>query len=374
MIYLDNAATTYPKPERVYIEMDKANRTLAYNAGRGSYKGAFSAQRLIQELKDKIIRLVHVRGYDSFLTPSATIALNEIIGGIQWSKDDRVYVTPFEHNAVVRPLYHMKERYDFDICEMPLDKDLGIDLEKLKYTFSVNHPTCVIMTHISNVTGYVVDVQKIAEEARKYGAVIILDISQSLGLIPIDMEKWGIDFVAFAGHKALYGPLGVGGFVSNGRIDLQPYICGGTGTQSLDISMPSSLNGGYEPGSPNIVAIAGLNAAIGELDDQILDHEREIRDYLLNQLKRNKNVLIYQEKGNCIGNMAINYRGYKASDIGSILDEDFDIAVRTGYQCAPLIHKYLKSEEYGGVVRISLSRYTTKKEIDKLIDALEELN
>ncbi len=373
MIYLDNAATAYPKPESVYTEMDKVNRTLAYNAGRGSYKGASSAQNLIHKLKDKISGLVHAVGYDSFLTPSATIALNEIIGGITWSKDDRVYVTPFEHNAVVRPLYHMKEKYDFDICEMPLDKDLNIDFEKLKYSFSVNRPTCVIMTHISNVTGYVIDVHKIAEEARKYGAVIILDISQSLGLIPVEMEKWGIDFVAFAGHKALYGPLGVGGFVSNGRVSLQHYICGGTGTQSLDTGMPSALNGGYEPGSPNIVAIAGLNAAIDELDDQILDHEREMRDYLIKKLKKNENVLIYQERGNCIGNVAINYKGFKASDVGSILDEDFDIAVRTGYQCAPLIHKYLKNKEYGGVVRISLSRYTTKEDLDRLVDALKEL-
>lgn len=137
MIYFDNAATTYPKPECVYTEMDRVSRTLAYNAGRGSYKGASSAQKLIHDLKDKIRKFVHVKGYECFLTPSATIALNEIIGGIEWKKKDKVFITPYEHNAVVRPLYHMREAYGFDICEMPLDKDLGIDLAKLKYIFSV---------------------------------------------------------------------------------------------------------------------------------------------------------------------------------------------------------------------------------------------
>lgn len=373
MIYFDNAATTYPKPECVYTEMDRVSRTLAYNAGRGSYKGASSAQKLIHDLKDKIRKFVHVKGYECFLTPSATIALNEIIGGIEWKKKDKVFITPYEHNAVVRPLYHMREAYGFDICEMPLDKDLGIDLAKLKYIFSVNQPTCVIMTHVSNVTGYVVDVQKIAEEARKYGAITVLDVSQSLGVIPVEMEKWKIDFLAFAGHKGLYGPFGIGGFVSSGRIALKPYICGGTGTQSLDVTMPSAYDGGYEPGSPNIVAAAGLNMAISTLDNEIFDQEKEMREYLVNKLKKNENILIYEQSGVYVGNVAVNYRGYRASDVGSILDEDFDIAVRTGYQCAPLIHKYLKDEEYGGVVRISLSRYTTKEEINKLVDALESL-
>ncbi len=371
MIYLDNAATTYPKPECVYREMDRVNRTLAYNAGRGSYKGASSAQRLIGELKDKIRGLVHAKGYECFLTPSATIALNEIIGGIEWKKEDRVFITPYEHNAVVRPLYHMRDVYGFDISEMPLDKDLNIDLGKLKYTFSVNQPTCVIMTHVSNVTGYVVDVEMIAKEAGKYGAITVLDVSQSLGVIPVEMEKWKIDFLAFAGHKGLYGPFGIGGFVSSGRVVLRPYICGGTGTQSLDVTMPLAHNGGYEPGSPNIVAVAGLNGAIDVLDDGIFDYEKEMREYLVDRLRGNGMVVVYQGEGNCVGNVAINYKGYRASDVGSILDEEFDIAVRTGYQCAPLIHKYLRDEEYGGVVRISLSRYTTKEEIDKLVNALE---
>ena len=272
MIYLDNAATTYPKPESVYDAMDRANRELCVNAGRGSYKKAREASKLISDTKAMLRGLVHAdMNVAVVFTPSITIALNEIIGGIKWQTNDVVYVSPYEHNAVARTLHLMTKKHGIVIKKIPLvDGGLDIDIEKMAYDFSKEKPKAVICTHISNVTGYILPIAQIFEEAKKYGAITVLDTAQSLGLVPVDIRTIRADIIAFAGHKTLYGPFGIGGFLNTTGVSLEETIVGGTGSDSLNLNMPAGAEARYESSSTNINAIAGLNAALEVLNQPLL--------------------------------------------------------------------------------------------------------
>lgn len=379
MIYLDNAATTFPKPEEVYLEMDKANRTYAVNAGRGSYRLAQYASKVIDETRTDIVKLVHGNKNNSvMLMPSVTVALNQIFHGLHWKIGDTVYVSPYEHNAVARTLNLISKRKGIVIRELPIDLEtLEINLDKVRYMFSKEPPKCVCMTHVSNVTGYILPVEGVFCEAKKYDAITILDASQSLGLLEVNLKKIEADFVAFAGHKTLYGPLGVAGFISNCNEDLDEFIVGGTGSDSLNLNMPQQLPHRYEAASSNIVAIAGLHAALNWLKrSEIYEHERLLTDYLVEKLKQIPQIRLYLPKNrdNHISIVSFNIEGYKADDVGMILDQDFDIAVRTGYHCAPFIHKYLRDEDALGTVRVGLGSFTIEKEIDKLVLALGEMS
>lgn len=428
LIYFDNAATTYPKPERVYEAMDNANRHLAVNAGRGSYRLAKKASSIIEETRKNILKIAGAEEVaEVVFTPSATLACNQVLGGIDWKKGDVVYVTPYEHNAVMRVLYLLQQQYEIEIEELAIEAEtLRMDVKKIRYQFSKRPPSVVVMSHVSNVTGYIIPWQIIAKEAEQYGAVVVVDGSQGLGLVPVQLRNTAVDFYIFAGHKTLYGPLGVGGYINNREKILKHLLAGGTGSDSLNLEMPDTI-AGYEPGSQNIVAIAGLLAATEEIVaksegeqklkleknleaeknlklgknleaeknlklgknlkvgwklkvEQNLKLEQELCCYLTERLRGIAGVVLYPpismndlETEQKTGILAMNIEEYKAADVGVILDEDYNIAVRTGYHCAPLIHKYLKDEEYAGVVRISLGRFNTKEEIDYLVKAVEEI-
>lgn len=378
MIYLDNAATTFPKPESVYKAMDNVNRTGAVNAGRGSYKLAKEASKLIQETKQMIRELIHVDISASVVfSPSVTVAMNQIINGLNMREGAVVYLSPYEHNAVARTVYHLSKTKKIKVKEVPIDEDsLKIDLEKLKYEFTKDKPDAIFCTHISNVTGYVLPVEEIFKEAKRYNCITIMDSAQSLGLIEILANQMNVDIIAFAGHKTLYGPFGIGGFVNVTGVPLEVFITGGTGSDSLNLHMPDSSEGKFEAASSNIVSIAGLNVALKDLNqNEILKHEKELTKYLIDRLQEVKEVEICANYGfdQQVGIVSIISKKMNSEDIGTILDEDFDIAVRTGYHCAPLIHKYLKDEKYLGTIRIGLSQFNSTKDIDELIDALKEL-
>lgn len=377
MIYLDNAATTFPKPESVYVAMDKINRSGAVNAGRGSYKLAQSASRLISDLKTRLRLLVHVDASTAVvLSPSITIAMNQIVNGLGLRQNAVVYVSPYEHNAVARSLYDLSKRQKLLIKELPLDDSLEIDIEKMKYEFSKDKPEAVFCTHVSNVTGYILPVEEIFRESKKHGSINVLDSAQSLGLIEVRADLMDVDLIGFAGHKTLYGPFGIGGFINVSAVPLNTFITGGTGSDSLNLEMPLGNEARYESSSPNIVAIAGLNAALECLDQKVnFNQEYEMTSYLIEQLGSIKEVKIFLPSNleKHVGIVSILIEGFNSEDIGTILDEDFDIAVRTGYHCAPYIHKYLKDASSLGTVRIGISQFTTKDEIDILIKALKEI-
>lgn len=417
-IYFDNAATTYPKSERVYKAMEEANRRLAVNAGRGSYRLAKKAASVIEETRKNILKLAKAEEVaEVVFTPSATLACNQVLEGISWKKENTVYVTPYEHNAVMRVLHLLQQQYGFQIEELAITPEtLQLDIEKIKYQFGKRPPNVVVISQVSNVTGYIVPWEEIARETQKYEPIVIMDGSQGFGLVPVQLKNTPVDFYIFAGHKTLYGPLGVGGYINNRGKHLKHLLAGGTGSDSLNLEM-SKDTAGYEPGSHNIVAIAGLLEATREILEketsvkeellqeelveerqqqeglwqkkfqQDLRREQELRQYLEEKLSKIPGVILYlgkceQEKESIVkeraveertGIVPINIEGYKAADVGMVLDEDYNIAVRTGYHCAPLIHKYLKDEDYAGVVRISLGKFNTKEEIDYLVKAVEEI-
>lgn len=378
MVYLDNAATTFPKPECVYQAMDETNRKIGVNAGRGSYKVAREASTIITDTKNEIRKLIHADPSAAVVfSPSITVALNQVINGINWQKGYTVYVSPYEHNAVARTLKKVADEYGLNICLMPVKvESLEIDLEKLKYDFSKNKPFAVFCTHVSNVTGYILPVKEIFEEAKKYNAVTVLDSAQSLGLIQIDSKQLEVDIIAFAGHKTLYGPFGIGGFINLTGVELNEFITGGTGSDSLNLNMPEGREAKYEASSSNIVAIAGLNAALKNLDVEAnCKYEQDITKYLIKQLKEIKTVHMYlpEDSKKHVGIVSFICDGINSEDIGTILDEDFDIAVRTGYHCAPYIHDYLKDKASLGTVRVGVSKFNIEADIDKLVEALVEI-
>ena len=378
MIYLDNAATTFPKPDVVYEAMDTMGRKGAVNAGRGSYKLARESSQLITETKQLLRKMLHIDMSTAVVfTPSITIAMNQIVNGLALREGATIYLSPYEHNAVARPVYQLSKCKKIQIKELPIKPDtLEIDLERMKYEFSKEKPDVIFCTHVSNVTGYILPVREIFNESKKYESITILDSAQSLGLIDVEPQKLKADIVAFTGHKTLYGPFGIGGFVNVSGIPLDVFITGGTGSDSLNLEMPTSLEGKYEAASINIVAVAGLNAALKAINkEQILNHEKKLTSYLLQNLKKINGIKVYvpYPEEYQIGIVSFVFDDLNSEDLGSILDEDFDIAVRTGFHCAPFIHKYLKDEQKLGTVRIGISQFTTEEELDKLIEALKEI-
>lgn len=377
MIYLDNAATTFPKPGVVYDAMDKINREGAVNAGRGSYKLALDASKLIAETKELLRRLINTDISSAVIfAPSVTIAINQIVNGLRLRDKAVVYLSPYEHNAVARSVHELAKKKGLIVKEIPINSDLEIDLEKMKYEFVKDRPDAIFCTHVSNVTGYILPVKEIFEESKKYDCINILDSAQSLGLVEIQANLMKIDIMAFAGHKTLYGPLGIGGFINISGIPLDVFISGGTGSDSLNLEMPDGKESRYESASCNIVAVAGLNAALKVIDPVFcMRWEKELSDYLIDQLSSMKKIKVYLpgNQKQHVGIVSFVVQGFSSEDIGTILDEDFDIAVRTGYHCAPFIHKYLRDIGNQGTVRVGLGQFSTMNDIDKLIAGLKEI-
>lgn len=377
MIYLDNAATTYPKPDVVYEKMDWANRKLSVNAGRGSYKISKQAADLIEDTRKKLVDVVKGKnGECAVITSSATSALQIILHGIDFEEGDVIYLSPYEHNAVARNVEAIRKSQKIVVEMIPLiEETLEIDIDKFKYMVSRKKPKCVCCTHVSNVTGYILPVPEIFQIAKVYNAITILDASQSFGLIDINSATYNADFIVFAGHKTLYGPFGASGFIDVSHIDLKPILVGGTGSDSLNLDMPGKSPERYESSSKNIVAIAGLNAALSELDiAKTYNHEKELSMYAISKLEEMDGITLHVpgDLDNHIGVISFTIDGYKSEDVGMILDEDFDIAVRTGYHCAPYIHDFLDDKNSLGTVRIGLSQFSTVEEIDRLMDAILE--
>ena len=377
MIYLDNAATTFPKPEEVYQAVDYTQRNMAVNVGRGSYKVASDAMKIVDETRYLMAELLGVENPNNVVfAPSATVAANQIIMGLEWDEYKTVYITPFEHNAIARPLHLMQERYNFEIVLLPFDSETQeLDKEEAKNLFLQNPPDYVFANHISNVTGAIVPIEEIAELAKQYNAVVVVDASQSAGLKSINMKKANIDYVVFAGHKNLYASWGIGGFVSASDTQLTTTLAGGTGSDSLNLNMASDLPMGFEVGSANIIAISSLNASLKWLKatgmSVIADKKAKLMEYLIQGL-RNAGVKMYLPTHHT-SVLSFNVDGYSANDVGTILSEEYDVAVRTGYHCAPYIHDLIDSYPYGGTVRVSVGYFNTKEDIDLLLDGIRSL-
>lgn len=375
MIYLDNAATTYPKPESVLKALDLANRN-AFNSGRGGYNAARKSTKVIDEVREKLLKLNNIEDGKVILLPSATIALNSIIFGLNVKKGDNIYISPFEHNSIVRAIHELKKRIEINIEIIPFNtQSWELDEEKLNNMFALKKPQAVLISHISNVTGYILPYEKIFGLSAKYNSVNVLDCSQSYGIEPIK-ELTNINYIVFAGHKSLYSSFGIAGYIKLKQDELKPFIYGGTGSDSLNLDMPNEYPNRYESGSSNIVAICGLNEGLDWIQTvNILEKEKELTKYLLKKLKELKNVKLFipQNEDKLVGVISIGIEGYLSDEVGKILNDEFDICVRTGFHCAPLVHDFINSKVYNGTVRISLGYFTSKEDIDTLIKAIKSL-
>lgn len=388
MIYLDNAATTYPKPEEVYEKMNMLTRELSVNAGRGSYELARKATDVINGTRAKIAEFFGAEDVnDVVFTSSATEAANRVLLGYDFKENMTVYVSPYEHNAVMRTLEAVRKKTGIQIKLLATDNKGYLDIEEIEYQFMCDEPDFVCINMASNVTGYILPFEKIAHMAKEYVAVVFADAAQAAGNIKINLKETDIDILIFAGHKSLYGLFGVGGFVTNSRIferdkKLNPVIFGGNGEDSLNLDLPETGISKYEVGSLNVPAIGALKYGIDSIEtdfNEIRQHEDKMFRYMLEKIEKLDGIIIFQkpekeeEFENHIAVISAAFEKYASDDAGTILDGEYNIAVRTGYHCAPLVHDVIGSKKYGGTIRISIGRYTTKEDIDRLVYAFENM-
>lgn len=377
MAYFDNAATTFPKPEAVYEYMQAFYRSSGANAGRGRYALAQSAGALIRETRALLQELLHCPNKQVIFTPTATIALNIVLQGLLKIGIRNVYISPFEHNSVTRILHYYIEHYGISVHELYVDEKFNYDLERIKYQFESSRPELVIVSQASNVFGLIAPVEEIFKLAKAFDSYTVTDMSQTAGLIDTEVGLETFDFAIFAGHKTLYGPMGISGFVMNPGIKLEPILFGGTGFESANQDMPSSLPERYEMGTGNIMGMAGLKAALQWHREQgiarIWVRELEHRQRLVALLERYDFLrLVGNEPGQkYIGIVSCLFNGISADSAGEIFS-DRGISVRTGLQCAPLAHKFLGTFP-AGTIRFSVSYMTSEEDFEELEGALDSI-
>lgn len=371
--YFNNAATTFPKPEEVYSYMDSYYRQYGTNNGRG---GINTGNNLIKETRNLLTELFHCPSKKVVFVPSATEALNIILQGLSMTNNYNIYVSPFEHNAVTRVLAYLQPIYNLNIRELEVNKNtLEYDLERIKYQFSEHRPNVVIISHASNVCGVIAPIEEICAMSKQYSAINIIDMCQTAGLLEIDLSYDIYDFNVFAGHKTLYGPFGIAGFVCNGDIPLKPLIYGGTGVDSANITVPEKIPERFEVGSQNILAIAGLNASLKWIKTvgikNIYAKEIENHKRLISLLRKYDNIKVIGVNmvNECVGVVSCIFDGYSSDNIGLILSENC-VEVRTGLHCSPNAHKFLNTFPEG-TVRFSVSYFNNNDDFDMLKYALD---
>lgn len=376
--YFDNAATTFPKPKAVYDFADECYRGNGGNIGRGGNAIAKAAGEIEKNAKANFLKMYGGKGRQVVFTASATDALNRILLGMGLAEGARVYVTPFEHNAVTRTLQHLVDTVGIAVDVMPFDKDTLLpDIESIEQSFARCPPAAVVMTHASNVCGAVIPVEEICTCAKKHSdAVTVVDMSQTAGLLPLDLRA--IDFAVFAGHKTLYAPFGIGGFICRNEAHLNPVMFGGNGIDSLNQIMPADMTSMIEVGSKNTYAIAGLKASTDWILAQGMTSVREA-EYkaaakLLGIIRSHDNVQIVADYMQCerTGVVSCLFDGYSPDEAEMVLGR-FDVAVRSGIQCSPYAHRFLGTLP-AGTVRFSVSALTTDEDLDKLAEALEVMD
>lgn len=375
MIYLDNGATTFPKPLSVLTAVDRANR-FAANSGRSGYKLALKSSENIFECRQKTADFFGLENVENcILTPSCTIALNTVIYGVL-KPGDHVVISSLEHNSVLRPLLKLRDsrKISFDVAEVfESDDDATVD----SFRKCMNDKTkLVVCTHASNVFGIKLPVKRIAALCKYYGVLLCIDAAQSAGVIDINVNEIGANFLCIAGHKGLYGPMGTGALLISGECIPDSLYQGGTGSSTLDFSEPDILPDKFESGTVNYAGFVGLSFGldfvIRKQPAQIYAHEMKLVRRLYQKLSCIENVELYTDLPDAqhyAPLLSFNINGYDPNTVASILDKRFSIAVRAGYHCSPLAHKYMGTGDHG-TVRVCPSAFTEDFEIDRLISAV----
>ena len=370
MIYLNNAATSWPKPDCVSQAVAEAINGLPGNANRGGLK----ARDDVWECRSYLSDLMRIENPSRIsLGANATYALNEAIGGFPFQKGDVVLTTLAEHNAVLRPLYRLEKQGLIQTVFVPVEEDGRVNTSTWWEYLDRYQPRLTVFSHASNVTGAVNDAQTLARLAKEKGAAVLLDAAQTLGLVPVYPAQWNIDFVAFTGHKYLLGPQGTGGLYVSPEQTLEPVYVGGTGIFSDQEEMPAEMPLHLEAGTPNEHSFAGLAAALRWRKEHPLDLTMlQARTEETAERLQKAGASVVMVRGERTPVITFMVPGWEPSDVGDILLDSYDIICRTGLHCAPKILSCIGAPALG-TIRISLSRFTTEEELDTLISAIEDI-
>lgn len=375
IIYFDNAATSWPKPEQVYAKTDEIFRNTAGNPGRGINSNALLGKQIINDARKEIAEFFNVSSPDYVIfTDNGTDSLNIAIKGLI-SPGDKVLITPFEHNSVTRPLLAM-QKIGVEVKVANKCDDLSIDLDSVKELCKdgINY---AVISHVSNVTGVITDVYEISKIVHESGGLVILDAAQSAGSLDIDIRTLDVDVIAAPGHKGLMGPMGTGILLLADNLPIKPFREGGTGIFSEEDFQPKKLPYRLEAGTSNLPAIAGLLEGIRFIKsagiEAISAHEKELALYLMKSLKEMKGIHIFSGKENSqTGVVSFTSDSIEPSVIETVLDQIYQIQVRSGLHCSPYAHRSLGTFPEG-TVRASFGYYNTKEQIDIFLSALQSI-
>ncbi len=375
MIYLDNAATTMKKPEEVIEAVVQAMHSMG-NAGRGAHGASLQASRTIYDTRELLCRFFG--GTDPrqiVFTSNSTESLNIAIKGL-FQPGDHVITTMLEHNSVLRPLYEMEEK-GVELTIIPADKKGVIDYNDIEKAIRLN-TKAVVCTHGSNLTGNVVDIERIGKLTKQKGILLVVDASQTAGVFPVDVKKMNIDVLCFTGHKGLMGPQGTGGMYIREGLQIRPLKSGGSGVQTYSKIHPLEMPTALEAGTMNGHGIAGLHAAVEYIQrigmDQIRKREQECMKTFYEGVIQIPGVKVYGDfhDMNRCAIVSLNIGDYDSSEVSDELLTEYGISTRPGAHCAPLMHEALGTVEQGAV-RFSFSHFTTDEEVDIAIKAIREL-
>ena len=376
MIYLDNAATTLQKPKEVIEAVVNAMNAMG-NSSRGTHECGMNASRMIYETREKTAKLFNCSRADHVVfTNNSTEALNISINGTL-EAGDHVITTNLEHNSVLRPLYRLEAERQVELSFVPADKKGCIDYNDFEKLIKPN-TKAIVCTHASNLTGNVVDVERVGEIAKKHNLLFIVDASQTAGCFPIDMEKMHIDILCFTGHKGIMAPQGTGGMCIAEGVQIKPWKVGGTGVQTYKKMQSQQLPTLLEAGTLNGHGIAGLSAAIDFVNsigvETIQEKDSMLMHRFLEGVSNIDGVSIYGDfsSDDHTAVVVLNIGSYDSGAVSDELSEVYGIATRPGAHCAPRMHEALGTVKQGAV-RFSFSWFTDIEDVDAAIKAVEEL-
>lgn len=377
MIYMDNAATSWPKPDIVYNSVICCMKKYGANPGRSSHKMAIEAANILLYTREMLCELFDVTDpFSMIYSYNTTDSLNLVIKGIL-KEGDHVITSSMEHNSVLRPLKHL-EKLGVQITIVQADSKGMVDPEDIKKAIKTN-TRLIVTTHASNVTGTLLPIEEIGNIARSFGIPYLVDAAQTAGVLPMSFSKLPVDLVAFPGHKGLLGPQGTGVLYIRKGIELKPIRVGGTGSQSEELYQPDFLPDRYEAGTLNTPGIAGLGAGIQYIlskgQQKLLCQQLRLEKMFLDALSQIKNVTIYgpERLEERIGIISINIKDHDSSYISNILSENYGIATRGGLHCAPLAHQTIGTF-HQGTVRFSPGIFNTLEDVKLCIKAIEEIS
>jgi cysteine desulfurase / selenocysteine lyase len=377
MIYLDNAATSFPKPEAVYQALDTFARTNLANPGRAGHKMALAAEHALDDCRHLLNQLFHGEGPERFVfTLNATDALNMAFKGVL-TEGNHVITTDLEHNSVSRPLRAMQLAGRITLTRVKADAGGSVDPDAIKQAITPR-TRMIAMTHASNVLGTVQPVTEIGAIARERDVLFLVDAAQTAGVIPIDVREMNIDLLAFPGHKSLLGPTGTGALYVSPRAKVGAWREGGTGGDSSSETQPREYPYFLEGGTPNVLGVAGLAAGIKYVTEQGIDrihtHETALTERLWQKLNEigGFQVFGHRDMSKRVGTLSFHTDAVAAPELGGILDQAFDVAVRPGLHCSPYIHRSMGTFP-DGTVRVSPGPFNTEADIDLLARALGEI-